>query len=295
MRSAVHQPLPVPSLDLTPARHAARSVVMVTSPGSEPTRAAVAVNLASVCAEIGQRVVIVTTDDIEAHVDERELPRILAPLTDDERDRRLTGPLRPDDVQDRLEDTSVPGVSFLALQHFVAHTSQVVIRIPEVLDALRDVVDVVILDVPSFLSVHHGQGLAPLADLVLIVGERRLTTTDELRRTSAVLRRLGAPVVGMALTTGTGAPVRDDDEEWDDDEDDDRPRADRGRRRARKRPNDEADDDGAMNGHGVSPADATTVTDAKPFVADLVEQTPLSLTTPSEPRAVWDVPPRPEA
>ncbi len=293
MRSAVHQPLPVPSLDLTPARHAARSVVMVTSPGSEPTRAAVAVNLASVCAEIGQRVVIVTTDGIDAHVDERELPRILAPLTDGESDRRLTGPLRPDDVQDRLEDTSVAGVSFLALQQFVAHTSQVVIRIPEVLDALRDVVDVVILDVPSFLSVHHGQGLAPLADLVLIVGERRLTTTDELRRTSAVLRRLGAPVVGMALTTG--ASVRDDDEEWDDDEDDDRPRADRRRWRARKRPNDEADDDGAMNGHGVSPADATTVTDAKPFVADLVEQTPLGLATPSEHRAVWDVPPRPEA
>ena len=110
MRSAVHQPLPVPSLDLAPARHAARSVVMVTSPGSEPTRAAVAVNLAKVCAEIGQRVVIVTTDGIDAHVDERERPRILAPLTDDERDRRLTGPLRPEDVQDSLEDTSVPGV-----------------------------------------------------------------------------------------------------------------------------------------------------------------------------------------
>jgi len=293
MRSAVHQPLPVPSLDLTPARHAARSVVMVTSPGSEPTRAAVAVNLASVCAEIGQRVVIVTTDGIDAHVDDRELPRILASLTDDERDRRLTGPLKPEDVQDRLEETSVPGVSFLGLQHFVAHTSQVVIRIPEVLDALRDVVDVVILDVPSFLSVHHGQGLAPLADLVLIVGERRLTTTDELRRTSAVLRRLGAPVVGMALTTG--ASVRDDDDEEWDDEDDDRPRSESRRRRARKRTNDEADDDGAMNGQAVSPADATTVTDAKPFVANLVDQTPLSLATPSEHRAVWDVPPRPEA
>jgi hypothetical protein len=128
---------------------------------------------------------------------------------------------------------------------------------------------------------------------VLIVGERRLTTTDELRRTSAVLRRLGAPVVGMALTTG--ASGRGDDEEWDEEDDDDRPRAHRGRWRARKRPNDEADDDGAMNGHGVSPADATTVTDAKPFVADLVEQTPLGLATPSEHRAVWDVPPRPEA
>ena len=68
-------------------------------------------------------------------------------------------------------------MSFLALQHFVVHATQVVIRVPEVLDALRDVVDVVILEVPSFLSVHHGQGLAPLADLVLVVGERRLTTT----------------------------------------------------------------------------------------------------------------------
>ena len=81
---------------------------------------------------------------------------------------------------------------------------------------MREVVDVVILEVPSFLSVHHGQGLAPLADLVLVVGERRLTTMDELRKTSAVLKRLGAPVVGMALTSPSD---RDDDEDEDEDED----------------------------------------------------------------------------
>ena len=103
-------------------------------------------------------------------------------------------------------------MSFLDLKHFVAHTTQVVIRVPEVLDALREVVDVVILEVPSFLSVHHGQGLAPLADLVLVVGERRLTTMDQLRSTSAVLKRLGAPVVGMALTNPS---VRDDAEDED--------------------------------------------------------------------------------
>lgn len=288
--SAVHQSLPVPSLDLTPARHAARSVVMVTSPGSEPTRAAVAVNLATVCAEIGQRVVIVTTDGIGALVDGLEPPRSAGLLTDDERDRRLNGPLRTDDIQDLLEDTAVPGVSFLALQHFVVHPTQVVIRVPEVLDALRDVVDVVILEVPSFLTVHHGQGLAPLADLVLVVGERGLTTTDELRRTSAVLKRLGAPVVGMALTN---AAVRDDDD-WEDDDDDDRRQADRGRWRAHKRPKNDADDDGAMGGGGVSPADATTVADAKPFAATLVDQVPMSVAMPSEHQAIWDVPPRPE-
>ena len=293
MRSAVHQPLPVPSLDLTPARHAARSVVMVTSPGSEPTRAAVAVNLATVCAEIGQRVVIVTTDGIDAHVDGLEPSRSAAPLTDDERDRRLTGPLRPDDVRDLLEDTSVPGVSFLALQHFVAHTSQVVIRVPEVLDALRDVVDVVILDVPSFLSVHHGQGLAPLADLVLIVGERRLTTTDELRRTSAVLRRLGAPVVGMALTDasygrrrrrgGRGRGRRP------------RRQAGPGRWRAHKRSKDEADDDGAMTVVGCRRPTPQRSPMRRRSPRTLVDQAPMRLAVPSEHRAIWDVPPRPEA
>jgi Mrp family chromosome partitioning ATPase len=233
----------------------------------------------------------VTTDGIDTHVDGLEPLRSAAPLTN-ELDRRLTGPLRPDDVQDLLEDTSVPGVSFLALQHFVAHTSQVVIRVPEVLDALRDVVDVVILEVPSFLSVHHGQGLAPLADLVLIVGERRMTTTDELRRTSAVLRRLGAPVVGMALTDA----YDDEDEDEEDEDDDDDPRqAHAGRWRAHKRPRDEANDDGAIDGGGVSPVDATTVTETKPFAGTLVDQAPMSLATPSEHRATWDVPPRPEA
>jgi Mrp family chromosome partitioning ATPase len=173
---------------------------MVASPGSEPTRAVVVINLATVCTEIGQRVAVLSTAGIEAHEGAPETLGTVGPLDDRERDRRLTGPVRPADVEDLLEDTSVPGVSFLDLHHFVANPTQVVIRVPEVLEALRDVVDVVILEVPSFLSIHHGQGLAPLADVVLVVGERRLTTFDQLHRTSAVLKRLGAPVVGMVLT-----------------------------------------------------------------------------------------------
>ena len=60
----------------------------------------------------------------------------------------------------------------------------------------------VIIEVPSYLSVHHGAGLTPLADVVLVVAERKMTTINEVRRTSATLKRLGAPVVGMALTDG---------------------------------------------------------------------------------------------
>ena len=103
---------------------------------------------------------------------------------------------------DLLGETGVPGVSRLDLRYFVGHPAQVVIRVPEVLAALRQVVDVVFLEVPSYLSVHHGAGLTPLADVVLVVAERETTTLDEMSRISAALRHLGAPVVGMALTDG---------------------------------------------------------------------------------------------
>jgi Mrp family chromosome partitioning ATPase len=214
MKSAVNSPLRVPSLDVASGRHLApRSVVMVASPGLEPTRAAVVFNLATVCAEIGQRVAVVSTAGVDAHDGESNALKLPSASTQDEPGRRLNEPLRPVDVQQLLEGTSVPGVSLLDLQHFVAHPTQVVIRVPEVVYALREVVDVVILDVPSFLTVHHGQGLAPLADVVLVVGERRLTTLDELRRTSAMLKRLGAPVVGMALTDREA-----DDDDWRDED-----------------------------------------------------------------------------
>ena len=159
-----------------------------------------------------------------------------------------------------------------------------VIRVPEVLDALREVVDVVILDVPSFLSVHHGQGLAPLADLVLIVGERRLTTTDELRRTSAVLRRLGAPVVGMALDRLFGST--DDDEEDDEDDDEDVKMV----------------RDVASGAEGERTGWRLAARRRRPGHGHRLEavhrrwtMAPLGFEMPSEHRAVWDVPARPEA
>ena len=163
-------------------------------------------------------------------------------------------------------------MSFLDLQHFVAHTTQVVIRVPEVLDALREVVDVVILEVPSFLSVHHGQGLAPLADLVLIVGERRLTTMDQLRKTSAVLKRLGAPVVGLALTDPFAIVTRTRTRTIGHRPDVGRPASGRTMKRTTV----------TLKVEAVSGVDATTVTDTSPFdVTTLVDQAPLRFSTAS--------------
>jgi hypothetical protein len=187
---------------------------MVTSPGLETSLVDVVINLATICSEVGQRVAIMGTAGLEVPEEGSQLP-LATPvwghglrssgrgvdLTAGDRDARLVnGSVEPADVEDRLGDTGIPGVSRLDIRYFVEHPTQVVIRAPAVVAALGQIVDVVFLEVPSYLSVHHGEGLTPLADAVLVVGERRTTTVSDVKRTKAALKRLGAPVVGMALT-----------------------------------------------------------------------------------------------
>ena len=209
----------------TEARHARdrsltggsdRRVVLIASASEEQSLGDVATNLATVCAEVGQRVALVSTAGLASHGTEAELPEP-TPLWWKQwptpgsgaalpmkavRPSLLSGSLDTADVEELLGETGVPGVVRLDLRYFVGHPAQVVIRVPEVLAALREIVDVVFLEVPSYLSVHHGEGLTPLADVVLIVAERETTTVDEMRRISAALRHLRAPVVGLALTDG---------------------------------------------------------------------------------------------
>jgi hypothetical protein len=216
----VRQPLPAGVADLTPAKHAARKVVLVTSPGLETSLVDVVMHLASISAEVGQSVVIVGTAGLEVPEDGSGPPLSTPSLgsgwhsspigvglpREDVRARLMNGSVDPADVEERLGDTGVPGVWRLDLRYFIGHPAQAVIRAPEVVAALEKIVDVVILEVPSYLSVHHGEGLTPLADVVLVVGERRTTTVGDIKRTKAALKRLGAPVVGMALTRSSEKP-----------------------------------------------------------------------------------------
>jgi hypothetical protein len=190
--------------------------VMVASAEEEPSLADVVTNLATVCAEIGQRVALVSTAGLASSEVDSELPQSTPSwwkhwpspgnsnglAIEEELARLLTGTLNATDVEHLLVETGVPGVSRLDLRYFVGHPAQVVVRFPEVLGALLQIVDVVFLEVPSYLTVHHGQGLTSLADVVLVVAERETTTLNDMRQISARLRHLGAPVVGMALTAG---------------------------------------------------------------------------------------------
>jgi hypothetical protein len=203
------------------ARHiATRDVVMVTSPGQETTLGDVASNLASVSGEVGQRVVLLSTAGLASPAETPASPQPATLwwrhwpnpenssgfATAEAHGDLLAGPVNSRDVEDLLGATGIAGVSRLDLRYFIGHPSQVVTRVPDVLDALRQVVDLVIMEVPSYLSVHHGEALTPYVDAVLVVGERDKTTVDEVRKTSAALRRLGAPVVGITLTISGAEP-----------------------------------------------------------------------------------------
>jgi hypothetical protein len=202
--------------DGTSMRSADRSVVLVTSPGMESTLPEVALNLATVCAEVGQRVVLLSTANLAVpaeSADEPPMPALwwlhwpAAPggttSVEEQRLRLQTEAVQPADVEALLGESGVESVRRLDLRYFVKHPAQVVIRVPQVVTALRQIVDVVILEIPSYLTVHHGEGLTPLADAVLVVGERDSTKVDDLRKTRAALTRLSAPVVGVVLTGGS--------------------------------------------------------------------------------------------
>lgn len=188
---------------------------MVTSPGHESTLADVAINLATVCAEVGQKVAMVSTASFAAPAESDEEPSS-PPLwwlnwpspqgsgvsVEEQRRRLENEDVRAADVDSLMGETGVDGVRRLDLRYFVNHPAQVVIRVPQVVTVLREEFDVVILEVPAYLTVHHGEGLTPIADAVLVVGERNSTTMDDLRKTKSALTRLAAPVVGVVLTGG---------------------------------------------------------------------------------------------
>jgi hypothetical protein len=200
----------------------------------EPTLPEVSLNLATVCAEVGQQVALVSTANLAAPAEGADEPP-MPPLwwmhwpapegattsVEAQRHRLQTETIQAADVEALLGETEVPGVRRLDLRYFVKHPAQVVIRAPQVVTALRQVVDVVILEVPSYLTVHHGEGLTPLADAVLVVGERDSTKVDALRKTRAALTRLAAPVVGVVLTGETQREDLWDVESEDDSEDED--------------------------------------------------------------------------
>jgi Mrp family chromosome partitioning ATPase len=167
-----------------------RQVILVVSAGSEPTRPHVAANLAAIYGEAGQRVVVISTGDLEAGVGGANGANGANGFSE----------IRTEDIEARLEPSRLECVSRLPLGPFVANSGQLVDRAPAIIEAARSLSDVVIVEVPPMLAVHHAEAVAHLVDVVLVVAECKFTTFDDARNAGDLLRRMGAPVLGVVLT-----------------------------------------------------------------------------------------------
>ena len=170
------------------SRSAVRQVIMVVSAGTEATRPLVVTNLAATFADGGQRVLVMSTHDL--HASNRVSPRGQDP----------TAPIDPEVLESALRPSPLANVSSVPLIPFVANSGQLALRMPAVLEAARHLADVILVEAPPLLGFHDAEALAPSVDVVLIVGECLATTFDQAKRSGDLLRRIGAPVIGVALT-----------------------------------------------------------------------------------------------
>ena len=167
-----------------------RHIVLIASPGSEETRPAVTANLAAVYAEAGQRVIVASTADLG----------VGQPVVIENSEALLSGDIHPVDVEARLQPTWVENVVRLPFTMFLRNSGQLVTRGKELLDAARSVSDVIIVETPGLLSVHHAEALSHAVDVMVVVGECGTTRIADARKAAGLLRRIGAPLLGVVLT-----------------------------------------------------------------------------------------------
>jgi capsular exopolysaccharide synthesis family protein len=170
--------------------------ILVTSPGPGEGKSTVAANLAAALAEAGQKVIVLSCDF--RHPTIHDLLGVAADngLSDalgaSNGKAVLDGRLRPSKIEDvsivpsgSPTDRPVELLSSPTMRHAIQEA--------------RETADVVILDSTPVLSSGDATLLLPEVDAVLIVARATKTTADIAERTSELLERLGAPVVGIAL------------------------------------------------------------------------------------------------
>ena len=168
-----------------------RFSILVTSPTDEPTRSLVVVNLAAVFAEAGDRVLVATTGGMRTEVEGNgKGPKSWEAPDEDMDASELVANARP---------SQIPGVSSLALGQLFSNPSRFALQAPALVDAARDVVDVLLLEAP-LLSTQDGGAMLPAVDLVVVVCESWRTTVADGVRTQRLLAQRRPPVLGLVMT-----------------------------------------------------------------------------------------------
>ena len=150
-------------------------VVMVTSAAPREGKSTTSANLAVAFAEGGASVLVVNCDFRRPTIHRR------FGVFDEPR---------------RVQDTLVPGVKIVTnvLSDPAANPSQVVAAQRQVIAAARGRFDVIILDTAPMLTANDAVGIVSAVDLVLLVAQLDMSSSDDARRVIELLARVDAPL-----------------------------------------------------------------------------------------------------
>ena len=180
-------------------------VILVTGPGPGEGKSTVTANLAAAFAEVGKKVLVLSCD--------LHRPTIHS-LFGVPNSRGLTDALRAESeghtiINGQRWRTAMTNVRLIP-SGFVPEKPGELLASPlmrQVIAEAREVADIVLIDTAPILAASDATHLFPLVDAVVVVGRAGKTTSMAAQRTSELLLRLGAPVVGAALNGATEATL----------------------------------------------------------------------------------------
>jgi capsular exopolysaccharide synthesis family protein len=180
-----------------------RSVIMVTSAGSGDGKTTTAANLAVAYAETGRSVLVLSGDLWRSGV---------ARLFGVKLGRGVSEFLVSDDhgpLTDYVRDTSVAGVKVVTGGLAIRRPGGRLLAEQNLIDAARQLADVVIIDTAPMLSASLTRELATMVDAIVVVCRVGRTTAGEAERCGDLLEQLNAPALGIALVGVAAGPLSD--------------------------------------------------------------------------------------
>jgi succinoglycan biosynthesis transport protein ExoP len=168
--------------------------LMVTSANPGEGKSMVAVNLASVIAQAGRRVLLLDAD--------LRRPTVHHTLGLENQQGLTTLLANGADPLDVAQATSLPGFLMVITSGPIPPNPAEMLgsaRMADLLKRLAELVDIVVIDTPPALAVADPAVLAGRVDGVCVVVDGKRTSRDALRRTHQTLERAGANVLGVVL------------------------------------------------------------------------------------------------
>ena len=178
------------------------TVILVTSPLAGEGKTTSVAHIAAMLGEVGRSVLVVSGDFRRPRLHElfkRERAPGLAEV--------LNGGDGAPDVADLDLRTGVQGVQFLTSGAPVSNPAVVVKRTPAMLKAAQDHWEFIIVDSAPLLVANDTAELARAANGVVVLARSGRTTVDAAERTSELLRRIEAPVLGVVLIAANESPT----------------------------------------------------------------------------------------